>query len=414
MRVLFIGSKQGNQSHYQPAKAMGHKVILIKTGATEEDHALFDEVIEADIFNIPEVLGKVRQARIDACVARFEPYVPLLGVICEELGLPGPSARAAWLSRDKILMRDAFAKAGISQPRYRAVRNMADLTDAASYLGYPFLLKPVSGSKSRFIRKLSSPADLEPAFAFVSRSCRESDVNLFSSYSHGQENDFRTTFIAEEYLKGRQVTTTSFVQNGRVTHLSVCDLVTAQDEGLDAFYLITRTAPSTLSEKEQGDIMTFSTAAIRALGLDNCALHPEYILTAEGPKVLEISARLAGYRAEMHRFAFGMDLNRAVIQVALGEKPDFAKRFEHAATAVEAWLEHAGVVIDYEGLDAIRSIVGLETLQIKKEPHERYDPPPLGEKPIASFVTSGKKPKDAYALARRVLTEILSSVRFYE
>jgi biotin carboxylase len=309
-------------------------------------------------------------------------------------------------------MRDAFTLAGVSQPKYRVVRTLDDLKDAAAYLGYPFLLKPVSGSKSRFIRKISSAGDLAQAYVFVCDACRSSEVNLFTGYSHGQENDFRTTFIAEEFLRGRQVTTTSFVRNGRITHVSVCDLITAQDEGKDAFYLIARTTPSVLSVKEQSGICAFSGAAIRALGLDDCALHPEFILTADGPKVLEVSARLAGYRAEMHRFAFGIDLNRAVIQVALGEEPDLSKRFEHSSTAVEVWPERSGTIAGYEALDSIRATPGVEVLQIKKEADERYEFPPKGEKPVAYFVVSGKTPQESYTRARNILSRLLSSVRF--
>ena len=51
--------------------------------------------------------------------------------------------------------------------KYHKVESIEDMEDAAKKIGYPFILKPLSGAKSRYIKKIRSEKDIKPFFEIV-------------------------------------------------------------------------------------------------------------------------------------------------------------------------------------------------------------------------------------------------------
>lgn len=407
--ILFLGSSEDKLEHYLPAKRLGCLVTVIKPNPKEEDYKNFDFVICADLFNVDEVLLKldefISENPIHACVTRFEPLVPLLGYLCDKYGFVGPNFESCMNARDKLLMRRKLKEFNVPQPEFYEVNNLDELKSAALKLGYPFILKPISGAKSRFIQKVNSENELEKCFDIAYNGCMEHDGNLFRNYSFDMDNSFRNTFLAEECIVGKQVTTTSFIVNDQIFHLSVADLITGQDVGVNAFYLISRTTPSVLPFDVQEDICKISSMGIKALGVNNTALHPELILTSDGPKIIEIAARVGGYRTEMTKDAFGIDLNEVVVKIALGEDVDFVKKFVKASTAIEVWPLKSGELMSDLILEGDFSFV-----KINNKKGSLYQVPPHGEKPVGCFVYCGESSleceKEAFAIMDRALDNL--------
>ncbi|MBN2880829.1 ATP-grasp domain-containing protein [Candidatus Woesearchaeota archaeon] len=404
MDILFVNSSGEKTSHFLPAKRMGHKIILVKDSPTKKDYELFDQVIDCDLFDEERVLSLL--PHVDACLTRFEPNVPLVGYICDKLGLVGPSLDATLNARDKLRMREVLLQAGIPQPKFFAIRSVSDAYTAAKKLGYPFIIKPISGAKSRYIKKVTCYEEIEPFFNIVYDGCNENGGDLFQNFKTIQDNDFRLVFLAEECIIGKQITTTTVVSKGVVKHLCVADLITGQDIGVDAFYLISRTQPSRMSSSEQSNVLDVCTRAIKALGLDNTAVHPEFIYTSDGPKVLEIAARIGGYRTEMTREAFGIKLNEIAIKIALGEDIDFTPLFTKASSAVEVWPLTSGIV-----QTEIEKKYDTVEFKVKKKVGDRYDVPPVGEFPVCNFVVTALTPIEAESKAKEIMDDILSNLK---
>ena len=75
-------------------------------------------------------------------------------------------------------------------------------------------------------------------------------------------------------------------------------------------------------------------AAHAAVGYTTGWTHTELRLAADGPKVVEINARVGGDRIpDLARLALGLDLGRAVAAAASGRRPDFAPT-RHRVAAV--------------------------------------------------------------------------------
>src|SRR6185312_10011755 len=89
------------------------------------------------------------------------------------------------------------------------------------------------------------------------------------------------------------------------------------------------TQPSMLPDLITERIRSVTINAVSALGLRDCAIHAELKITSDGPKVVEVGARLGGDRIATHLtpLSTGVNLLRATIMIALGEVPDLAPRF---------------------------------------------------------------------------------------
>jgi biotin carboxylase len=395
-RILFVGG--GRPSHVAPARRRGWRIAALVAKATPSIRRRANELLVVDPADgagaVERVLEFARKKPVDACLTRFESYVELAAQVTQALGLRGPRPSAARATRNKLAMREAFARAGIPQPRFAAVRRAADLERAAQEIGFPLLVKPVSGSHSRYLTAARSPAELDGLFERLEGALRRETRLLFGSDE--------PCFIAEELLDGRQVTTTSFVLGTSVRHLALADVVTARDRGEDGFYLYARTTPSRLPASDMDAARDLATRAIAALGLEDTAVHPEILLTRDGPKMIEIAARVGGYRAAMTRAALGVDLDDAAVAVACGLEPDLAPQRARAATAIELWPPDAGIVSGHFDVEALRRRPGVHGLRVRVPIGSRYEPPPLGETPVATFTVEAADPSAAEALAEEV------------
>jgi len=405
--ILFLGSNEDKISHFKPAKDLGLLTTVIKPNPKKEDYKNFDYVIKANLFNVKEVVEKIKKnQKIDACVTRFEPLVPLLGYLCDKFNLIGPSFKSCMNARDKLLMRKKLKKLKVPQPEFYEVNTFEDLKNAAKKLGFPFILKPISGAKSRFIQKINNKKELEKAFKLISKSCKNHKGNLFRNFSFDMDNNFKNTFLAEEYITGKQVTTTSFISKGKIKHISIADLITAQDLNLESFYLLSRTTPTTLPKKIQREVYDISSKAITALGVNNTFLHPELILTKNGPKIIEVAARVGGYRTEMVKYSFGLNLDEIVIRIALGLPISTKKKFNKASTAIEIWPRNSGII------KSIPKQIKSNFFKINNKIGDKFILPPKGEKPLGYFINSTKNIKTCEKESLNKLNGFLKKVSF--
>jgi len=399
--VLFVSSNPKKPSQVMPARRKGYVTSLVKAYPEPADYNMFDNVIQADLFNLHDVLSKVKELdkrrKIDGVLTRFEPYTPLVGAINDMLKLPGSSLKSSLNCRDKLAMRTMLKKSGIGQPRFFTPPNVPKEA-------YPLLIKPTRGAKSRYIFMVDSPEKLLEHMDNIRNIIAESNHNLFKPITGIDENPYG--MIAEELVRGKQVTTTTFVVNGKVTHVELADVVTSQDLGFDGFHLISRTTPSILSQEEKSKVLKTSTQAVQVLGANNCFLHPEIILTKEGPKVLEVAARVGGYRPEMNKHAFGIDLNEIAIDVSLGIEPKVKKKHNKASTAVEIWPKKSGKFVRFENLDDVLLMKGVKNFHTKKTIDNMFYSSSYGTQPVAAFFTVASTPEKSKKIADDVLNTL--------
>ena len=167
---------------------------------------------------------------------------------------------------------------------------------------YPLVIKPCDNMGARGVKKILQPDD------------------LVSAFQEAKEASISGKLILEEFMQGPELSLDALVFGGRIEITGIAD---RHIEREPYFVEVGHTLPSNLPEAQQEAVKAFFRQAIRALGINHGAAKGDIKLTSEGPKIVEIAARLSGGWMSAHTYPLstGVDLMKAAIQVALGETP---------------------------------------------------------------------------------------------
>ena len=140
---------------------------------------------------IQRVHAWLRGRNIDRVLSNWEPLVLLAARLRERFGIAGMSVDVVNGFRDKQLMKERVAAAGVRVPRSMRVKTVREAWAAAEVIGYPLIVKPISGAGSADTYKAETSRDLEAALAKMlhvgEASCEE--------FIEGEELTFDTLCI---------------------------------------------------------------------------------------------------------------------------------------------------------------------------------------------------------------------------
>ncbi|MFD9675223.1 acetyl-CoA carboxylase biotin carboxylase subunit family protein, partial [Streptomyces sp. NPDC059981] len=147
-----------------------------------------------------------RQHAIAGVAPCFELFTPLAALLAERLGLPGNDPRLARAARNKVLMGEAFAAAGIPAPRWAVAHGAAEAHRTAREhgLGWPLVVKPAEQGGSWGVSVVDGPDGLADAVGAARRYTR--------AHPHGLELDARV--LLQEYVPGEEYSCDTVVADG--------------------------------------------------------------------------------------------------------------------------------------------------------------------------------------------------------
>lgn len=244
---------------------------------------------------------------------------PVAGVLCWDearvlqsakvaaaLGLPGGDSDAAMRCRDKKLTRQALAAAGVPQPKWAVAGSVAQAQTVAGEIGFPVVIKARAMAASLGVVRVDSAAELARHFAFAR------DTALPGSWRYD-------SVLVEEYLPDAEVSVDAAVHQGEVLPL----FVARKELGFPPYFeevghLVDATDPLLSDDRLRGLLQQTHAA----LGLTDGMTHTELKLTAAGPRVVEVNARLGGGMIPyLGRQVSGIDPGLAAGAVACGQRP---------------------------------------------------------------------------------------------
>jgi len=118
---------------------------------------------EADV--VERVTTWVRGRGIDRVLANWEILVLTAARLRERLGVPGMTYEAVRGFRDKQLMKERVAAAGLRVPRAVRIRSAKEARDAADKIGYPVVFKPIAGAGSADTFRVGDAREMELVLA---------------------------------------------------------------------------------------------------------------------------------------------------------------------------------------------------------------------------------------------------------
>jgi phosphoribosylamine-glycine ligase len=284
-------------------------------------------------------------------VAGYEQYVLPSAWLAAHYGVPGLTESGALRATDKILMHEAFCTYDSAlTPDFSAVTSEDDLRSFAETHQFPLMLKPSNLMKSMYVSKNNSLDELIASYKQLSAATAKRLAVAAP-----------TRILVEEYMPGTMHTAAGFVDsNGAITLLPVVvDCVMARDLDYEDNFIAERRIPSELRRPDQEKILEVARKGAEALDLRNTALHIELILTPNGPKIIEIGARLGGYRARMYAYSYGVDLYDLLLEIVHGRTIHNQTAFVKNCSVIEIFPKENGKLEELRGLTEAVDLPGV-------------------------------------------------------
>ena len=338
-RLLFVGAGRGETKGYlvDGLHEQGYELVVL----AEDPPDWIDEYAYRTVrveFTEPGPATDVgRRYGVDGVFTCDEAYVELTAEVARRLGRPGLSAEAARLCRDKYAMRERLARAGIPSARSVKVDTRAEALAAAARLGYPVVLKPRNLGGSVGVVRADRPADVERLFA-VATDASMARIRALPG------------LLVEEYLDGPELSVESVVSGGATTACGV----TAKVLGFPPYFEEVGHFARPVDPARDGPLVALVREVHAALGITDGATHCELRMTATGPRVVEIGARLAGDRIpRLTRLATGIDLLGAAAAVAAGRPVAVRASVHRVAGIAMVYPPHDGIVTRLDAADGL-------------------------------------------------------------
>jgi biotin carboxylase len=301
--------------------------------------------------------------------------VAIAARVAARLGLAHPlSPETAALAVSKQRQRDRLGEHGVPQPKWRAV------TEAPDDLQLPIVVKPPDrqGQKG-----LTLVRERERLAAAVKTAVSASRTNVA---------------LVEELVEGPEVTVNAFSTGGVFHPLTVTDRITAGDEAAFGVAL----AHAWPSERDTEGAIEVARAAATALGIENGPTYTQVVLGPDGPKVIELAARLGGgHDAELCEAALGVGLNGLALSAALGEPFEVPRPTRRQAAVVRFLVAPPGTLESVQGIEEASAQKGVIDARVYRRPGWVYTPLRRGSDRAGFILATGNSSDDALAKADR-------------
>lgn len=391
-KLLFVHSGSVKKRlTFETAAEMGIDIYLLNANPGWAD-TFAKESVYTHGLSLPEILARVsdlhQRVTLTGVVTFWEEDVPTCAHIAQHLNLPGNTPTAAMNARSKYHMREAFQKAGVPVPNFRLITGEASLLQACQELKLPAVLKPEWGADSEWVTRVVSAEHALQVYRENRSRARVQD----SLYPYPPAR-----FVLEEFLTGPEVSVEGIVKDGQVTLHAIIDKA-KMDDG--SFIERGETTPSRFPQHVQNAIRDMVVNGVKAMGLSHSGIHAEVKITPDGPRIVEIGARMGGDCIQpLVKRVYGINLAEENIRVVLNMPV-------HAPVHPKGWGISTTLVPEQPGQVHIKPIripkrnnKLIEIVYTKKD-GDRVEVPPVAYDNLAWVSVWGKN----YTSAKRSLS----------
>ena len=384
--IMILGASILQLPAIEKAAEMGLKVVALDMNPDAVGFnvpGVTKEVIST--IDIPAAVEAAKKHQIDG-VMTLATDMPMrtVAAVAKECGLPGISEETAIKATDKSAMREALLNAGVPVPVFYKVQNQNECTAAVHKMEKPFMVKPADSSGCRGILKVDNKEKAAEAYEYARYFSRNGIV------------------VVEECMVGPEVSVETLAYDGEIHVIQITDKITT---GAPHFVEMGHTQPTRLDCADE--IAKTAVAANKAIGIEYGPSHTEIIVTEDGPKIVELGARLGGDCITTHLvpLSTGVNMVEACIKIALGVKPDI-KATLSCGSAIRYFHQSAGLVKSIQGIEKAQKTDGIQQISIVHGVGERITEIVDSGSRMGFVIAQGKDADDASQKCEEALSKI--------
>lgn len=320
-RILVNGAGRGHTNLVKTAKALGYEVVV--TGMAGPCIPLADKTYpDVHPGHPDEVLDVAMKEHVDGVIICCNDMgIQSVGRCNDVLHLSGVTEQAAKYSSDKLAMKQRLVECGVRTAKFANLHNVNELHAAMNNLRMPVIIKATDLQGSRGICIVKDLAMLESSFSEV------------MSLTH------KDYCIVEEFIEGTEFGAQAFVYNNEVLFV-----LPHGDETImcKTAVPVGHYMPYEMEPKLAEDVNNQATNAIKALGLNNCAVNIDFIERDGEAYIIELTGRGgANGLTDITGRYFGINYYEMILAAALGEdtREVFSKRLQKPNAALSQMIK---------------------------------------------------------------------------
>ncbi|MBK7950956.1 MAG: ATP-grasp domain-containing protein [Deltaproteobacteria bacterium] len=398
--LLVLGASRDQIFMIDTARALGLRVVAIDMDPKSEGFAHADESAVVSTRDVPAILDlvddlRLRGHRLVGVTTMGSDIPDVIAELCAALGLPGPSRETARIATDKTRMKIRFRERGIPIPWFEEIDRVERLREIVAERGLPLVVKPIDRSGSRGVFLLEAGCDLEALFA---RSLAFSRVGRC---------------LVEEYLPGPQISTETILSGGVGITPGFADRNYELLERFRPQFMENGGwVPSSVTPAQRRQVEDLVVRASLALGVTDGVTKGDVVWTPDGPRMIEMAARLSGgdFCESLVPLGTGINYVETAIRIAIGEQPDLGALVptRNRCVANRYFFADPGRLVRIEGVDAIRGEPWLVKLVVRYGAGDVIPPTTSHAERAGVFVVVG----DDRAEVQARIDRVYQSVRF--
>ncbi|NNE43656.1 MAG: ATP-grasp domain-containing protein [Gemmatimonadetes bacterium] len=342
-----------------------------------------ENALEAPSIQESVLLLKKKTGSVDRLLGALEELQVPLGEVREALQITGMTGDTARKFRDKALMKDVLAQAGLPCARHRRVSSSDEIWEFVKEVGYPLVFKPTAGSGSRSTFRVADEEQLKEAIGWGEPTVQHEA--MLEEFVTGEEHSFDSVFLG-----------------GRMVWHSTTDYYPGPLEVLENPWVQWCVVlPRERNRPDFAEFRPLAEKALQTLGMVNGLSHMEWFRMPDGRfAISEVGARPPGAQfVRLISYAHDTNMYAAWAKLMVFDRFDPPDR-PFAAGAAYLRGQGDGKVVKIHGLEEAQKKVGKLAVEVKL--------PRKGQSP------GGTYDGDGYVIVRHpetaVVKEALASI----
>lgn len=389
-KIMILGASILQLPALLKAKRMGLQVIAVDMDKNAVGFKDADVCLVISTIDIPKVVEAAKQYNIDG-IMTLASDMPMrtIAAVAKELNLIGIDEDTALKATNKALMRECLKENKVPIPAFFRMNSRNEYLNFVKQFKDKFIVKPADNSGSRgvfLINDIYDQGSIEYAFEYSKKYSRSGEI------------------VVEEYMNGPEVSVEALSINGDVHVIAITDKLTT---GAPRFVEIGHSQPSCLPEDIKEKIKSIATMAVKALGIKEGPSHTEIIVTEDGPKIVEIGARLGGDNITSHLvpLSTGIDMVKCSIEIALGQKPDIKRKIRRGS-AIRYFETQTGKIIDISGIEKAEQGDGVKQISFVRNVGDFVNEIHSSTDRVGFVITQADNVKEAIRISQTTIEKI--------
>ena len=310
-KILMLGGSAQQVPAIKAAKEMGYYTVLIDYLQDNPGQHVADIWYQVSTTDVEAVYQIAKEEGVSGILPyASDPAALPAAIVCERLGLPTNPTKSVEILGVKHKFRDFLAENGFACPKkftFAPSDSINDIIERTEGLNFPIVIKPTDSSGSKGVSFLSDVSNIAEA------------VMHADSYSRNK------ILIAEEFIQrgfpaviGGDI----FVENGQIVLFG--DMACLRDDNGKSLIPIGEKKPNGLNSLQINNLHNELQRLITALDIRGGELNIEALIDKDdNVHFLEVGPRAGGNMIPIELSdAFGVDLIKANVAVAMGESAD--------------------------------------------------------------------------------------------